>query len=45
MKQLIDMLKELATGRFWGEVSIKFQDGKIVHVSKNQIIDPKVFSG
>lgn len=43
MKQLIDMLKELASGAFYGEVNIKFQGGRIVHVQKTDVLDPKRF--
>ena len=45
MKQLIDMLKELMSSRFYGEVNIKFQDGRIMRVTKSQDMDPKAFQG
>lgn len=38
MKKLLEMLLCLINERFWGEVNIKFQDGKPVMFTKEQQI-------
>lgn len=38
MTELIKILQQLMTLRFWGEILIKFEGGKIVHVRKTESI-------
>lgn len=33
------IIKELQGSRFWGELSLKFQDGHVVHAKKTESLD------
>jgi hypothetical protein len=44
MRNLIELLKGLVASRFYGEVTIKFEAGSIVHVRETRNHDPKMFS-
>lgn len=36
----LDILEELAELGFWGNVSLRFQRGQIVHITKEESIQP-----
>jgi hypothetical protein len=36
MSKIIDLLKELMNKNFWGEVTIRFKDGKPVFINENK---------
>ena len=38
MDQIVKIIKELIRSKFWGEIRIKFQDGKITVVKKEEQI-------
>jgi hypothetical protein len=43
MNKLIELLRLLAKTDFFGELTIKFENGKIVHVTKKQTLNAKEF--
>ena len=43
MKSFVEYLMRLVREKFYGEIRIKFQNGKIVHVEEEKSIDVKQF--
>jgi hypothetical protein len=39
MNAIEKLIRELETSHFWGELSLKFQDGQIVHAKKIESLD------
>lgn len=37
-KKIIDLLKKLTENRFYGKLELKFREGKITHVTKEESI-------
>lgn len=44
MKRLIEMIAKLMTTRFYGELVIKFEDGKIVSVRETRLYGKQQFN-
>ena len=44
MKALLEFFYDLITRRFYGEVLVKFRDGKIIHVEKKESLDVTKFN-
>ncbi len=44
MNELFKIIKDLVRSRFYGELVIKFDAGKIIGVKKTENIDPKQFN-
>jgi hypothetical protein len=40
MNQTIRYIEALASGRFWGALTLRFEDGRIVHMKKEESIIP-----
>ena len=43
MKELFDLLLSLVCSRFYGEVRIRFENGKITRILKEESLDVKLF--
>jgi hypothetical protein len=41
----IELLQALREARFWGALTIKFEDGRIVHLRKEENIKPEELLG
>jgi len=39
-----DFVEDLADAKFWGAVTIKFEDGQVVHIRKEENIKPETLS-
>jgi hypothetical protein len=40
MQRVIELIRELVANRFWGELVVKFEGGKVVLVKKTENIKP-----
>lgn len=38
---LIDYIRELSNRKFWGSVTLKFQDGGVIHVVEERSFKPE----
>ena len=38
MKELLELIKKLAVGKYYGELTIKFEHGKVVFAKKTETI-------
>jgi len=38
MREILKIVEELVRTRFWGELTLKFQNGKVVVIGKNEQI-------
>lgn len=43
-KSAIEYLHRLATERFWGSLTVKFEAGRIVHVRREENLKPEELS-
>jgi len=41
----LDYLRDLASQKFWGTVTLKFESGEIVHVKQEENLKPSELSG
>ncbi len=41
----LDYLRNLASQNFWGTVTLKFENGEIVHVKQEENLKPSELSG
>ena len=41
----LDYLRDLASQKFWGTVTLKFEGGEIVHVKQEENLKPSELSG
>lgn len=41
----LDYLRDLASQKFWGTVTLKFEQGEIVHVKQEENLKPSELSG
>ena len=44
MKNLIDLIRQLVSGKFYGTLTLKFEAGRIVSVRREESIDARQFA-
>lgn len=44
MKELLEYLYDLVVRKFYGELTIKFREGQIIHIERKESLDVKKFN-
>ena len=39
-QSVLDLMRTLAEQQFWGNLSLKFQRGEVIHITKEESIQP-----